>query len=72
LTVHAEGVLGGRKSAGLLWDYEFVCNQGLNTDTNGNITKECYAQVRVQFTPTAEWINIDWVLSPAGSDFNMA
>jgi len=70
LGTYAEQVMGGRKAAGLLWDYEFVCNADLNT-VDGRITDTAHAQVRVQFTPTAEWIEIDWVLSPAGSDFTI-
>lgn len=71
LDSRAETVLSGRKAAGLLWNYEFICNLDLNSDDNGRIYTTCYAQVRVQFTPTAEWIDVEWSLSPAGTDFNV-
>lgn len=69
LATFAEQVMGGRKSSGLLYDYEFVCDENTNT-VDGRITTTTYATVRVQFTPTSDWIEVSWILSPAGSEFN--
>jgi hypothetical protein len=69
LTSLAEEILDPRLKAGLLAAFEFVCNESTNA-TAGR--REIKSQAKVQFNPTAEWIYIDWILSPAGSSFEIS
>lgn len=72
VTNFAVQVLKPRLKAGLLWAYEFNCNLDTNTNSSGVLyPNEIHSQAKVQFTPTAEWIMVDWILSPAGSSFEI-